>query len=247
MWYAPYLRVRRAVFIYALLVAGVSLAAIALRYWPGVVTLSARQSADLSGLGVSIDMLLSAAAAFVGGLATVLGLNLAAENDGHLELAWTKPVSREAYALGIFAVDITAIAVCIALTVAFAVLVIDIDAGHQAITFVDPLALLRAIAYCGFPLCVYAWITALSASLKGNRGAVAGFFWPAMAAIALLTVVPIASVHAVASALNLFNPIALFSSSSSRPEVAPATYLWGWGVAALLLAAALAQWRRLEI
>ncbi|HTD32310.1 MAG TPA: hypothetical protein VK665_01515, partial [Candidatus Elarobacter sp.] len=42
-------------------------------------------------------------------VATILGGPLAKENDGHLELAWTKPVSRDLYALAAFGADVVAI------------------------------------------------------------------------------------------------------------------------------------------
>ncbi|HEV2643521.1 MAG TPA: hypothetical protein VGT98_12475, partial [Candidatus Elarobacter sp.] len=41
-------------------------------------------------------------------VATLLAGPLAKENNGHLELAWTKPVSRERYALSAVLVDVTA-------------------------------------------------------------------------------------------------------------------------------------------
>lgn len=247
MWYMPYVRVRRAVVIYALLVAAITLVAIAFRWWPAVVTLDGRHAAQLSRARIDAGMLLAGAAAVVGGFATVLGLNLAAENDGHLELAWSKPVSREGYALGVFAVDITAMAACIVLTALCGGLVADVYIGRQAIGLGGADALESAVAFCGFPLLIYAWIAALSASLKRNRGTVAGLFWPLMILVAVLGAVQIPAVHVVAVALNTFNPIAIFTNSSTTPAPSLATYLWGWALGALLLASALVQWRRLEI
>ena len=247
MWYMPYARVRRAVLIYAFLTIGISLIAVAFWWWPGAVHLTAANAKQLGGLRFDGSALLAGSAAVVGGFATVLGLNLAAENDGHLELAWTKPVSREAYALGLFGVDVLAIAVCIALTAGCGAFVADVCLGHQAFDFPDGAGAISALAFCGFPLCIYAWITALSASLKRNRGTVAGLFWPLMIAIAALGVVRIPAVHAVAVTLNALNPLAIFISGSGNPPPSLTTYLSGWAVAALLLVAAIVQWRRLEI
>jgi len=247
MWFIPYVRVRRAVTIYALFLIGVVGVAVALRYWPGVIQIDGRHQSILAAARIDVSMLLAGSAALVGGLATVLGLNLAAENDGHLELAWTKPVSREGYALGVFAVDIAAMAACILLTAAGGGVVYDVYVGHQAIGQGDVPALWSGLAFCGFPLCIYAWITALSASVKRNRGTVAGLFWPLMIALAALEAIRIPAVHAVATALNSVNPIELYFTASSGSQPAIATYLWGWAIGAVLLAAALVQWRRLEI
>ena len=246
MWYMPFVRVRRAVTIYAFLAIGISLVAVAIRFWPGVITHHG-QAVDLSGIRVSLGMLLTGAAALVGGFATVLGLNLAAENDGHLELAWSKPVSREGYALGVFAVDIAAMIACIVLTIVCGALVVDIFVGHQAIELDADGSLGRALAFCGFPLCMYAWIAALSVSLKRNRGTVAGIFWPVMLVVGLLRVIPVPAVHTIALALNTVNPLVLYTESSGAAHSSVATLLFGWLLAAVLLAAAVGQWRRLEI
>jgi hypothetical protein len=255
MWYMPYLRVRHAVLVYVLIAVGITLVAIALRFWPGSTHFDGHETS----VRVGLSMIVMAATALVGGFATVLGLNLAAENEGHLELAWTKPVSRERYALGVFAVDVAAMAACIVVTCLCLAVVVDVFAGGQAVTLGGGADALRALGFLGFPLSVYAWITALSASLKRNRGTVAGLFWPLMLVLSILTLLPIPAVHAVVGALNRLNPIAVFLAGSSSSQSAgvsatitglPASvtsYAWGWVVAALLLAAALLQWRRLEV
>lgn len=246
MWYMPYLRVRRAVIIYAAFVIGLSLIAIALRYAPGVMQVDAAGHARLAAANIDIAMLLAGSAALVGGFATVLGLNLAAENEGHLELAWTKPISREGYALGIFGVDFVAIAACISLTAVCACAIADVYLGHQAVVLGSTDTLIHAVLFCGFPLSVYAWVSALSASLKRNRGSVAGLFWPLMLALAALRLVPIPIVHQIAVVLDTVNPLQIYSTASSAPAPPNWTLLSGWALAALLLAAALVQWRRLE-
>ncbi len=250
MWYMPYMRVRRAVIVYALFAIGISLLAIALRYWPGVFRIGATRSAELAAVNVSLAELLSGAAALVGGFATALGLNLAAENDGHLELAWTKPVSRETYALGVFAVDIAAMAACIVLTMICASIVTDCYIGRQAVILPSWEASVRAVAFCGFPLCVYAWVTALSASMKRNRGTVAALFWPLMIALVLLGLVPLAPIHALSIALNTVNPVAMYTqhADSSLPAgVQTAMSFLGYGLGIALLGIAVVQWKRLQI
>jgi hypothetical protein len=182
----------------------------------------------------------------MGGFATVLGLNLASENDGHLEVAWTKPVSREGYALGVFAVDIGAMVVCLLFTILCLVVVYDVMAGYPAVEVGSAPALLRHLAYCGFPLCVYAWIVALTASIKRNRGAVAGAFWPVMAVLGTIATLPIPMFRGVAGLIALVDPLVIYTNTSAQPG-SITTYLWGWLVAVALLAVALVQWRRLEL
>jgi hypothetical protein len=245
MWYMPYRRVLHAVLVYVSIVAGISLLGIALRFWPGFVHMATH--VEKHRIYTDAAMLVSAAAVLAGGFATVLGLNLAAENEGHLELAWTKPVSREGYALGVFAVDIAALAACILFTAACAAAVIDIYAGYQAVAPSAGEALLRTLAFCGLPLTVYAWVTALSASLKRNRGTVAGLFWPLMIALAAAESVPVPAVRVVASTLDLLNPLAIYYTSGSDAAASLWSFAWGWLISALLLTAALVQWRRLEL
>jgi hypothetical protein len=245
MWYMPYLRVRRAVLVYLSIAAGVTVTAIALRFWPGSVPVVTH--VESHHRSVDLAMIVSGAVALAGGLATVFGLNLAAENDGHLELAWTKPVSRAGYALGVFAVDIAALAACTIFTALCGVAIVEVYAGYQAVALSGGDALLGTLAFCGLPVCVYAWIAALSASLKRNRGTISGIFWPLMIVLLALRAVSVPAVHAVVSALDLFNPIAIFSTSGNDPQTALWSYAWGWLVAAILLAAAVVQWRRLEL
>jgi hypothetical protein len=245
MWYMPYLRVRHAVLVYACIAAGISLVAIALRFTPGTVHVHGLHVQTARSY-VDVSLLVSCAAALVGGLATVLGLNLATENEGHLELAWTKPVSREGYALGVFAVDIAAMAACIVFTAVCATIVVDVYAGSAAVVPSDGGAVLKTAAFCGLPLCVYAWVSALSASLKRNRGTVAGLFWPLMIALVALRSLQVPAVAPVVSALNLLNPLVLYSTGGGGYTSLWA-YAWGWLLAAVLLTAAVVQWRRLEL
>ncbi|MFN2460336.1 MAG: hypothetical protein ABR591_06585 [Candidatus Velthaea sp.] len=245
MWYAPYLRARRATIVYVLFLLALTAIAIAVRFAPGVhLNESASDRHDIANFYADLSLLAGGASAFVAGLATVLGLSLAAENAGHLELTWTKPIVRERYALSVFAVDFAAMAAAQVLTIACAVLTGWIWMGHQVFTF-DPHAAWRDIGAILFPVYIYAWIVALTASLKRSRGAVAGFFWPAMLVLAGMSHIHIGVVRALGDAINTVNPVVLFSESETV-VTSPAQY----GVAIIgtmiLLAFALVEWRRVE-
>jgi hypothetical protein len=207
-------------------------------------------------------------------VATVLGAPFGRENDGHLELALTKPVSRSRLALQTIGVDLAGILAAWVLTVA-ALLV-----GHTIFeapnyvygptdTVVIVIGLLGAFAWYGI-LC------AATASMKRNYGAVLGVAWPIALGIdgiahADIGNSPLAQfVREIAEALSRINPISYLSfgtlfdsgvtvSSSATTIRAAGPGAAGNAVAALandipilaillLVYAALAvwQWQRVE-
>jgi len=239
MWYIPFVRARRALIVYSYIVAAFALLGVAIRFMPHA---SAHNDAtvpplDISGFAV-------AAASIIAGLATVMGLNLASENDGHLEVAWAKPISREWYAMGLFGVDLIVMAVAYVLTLVCAIALCDFWAGHQVIVVRQPLML--DVAVLAFPFYIYAIVVALSASLKRNRGVAAGLLWPALIALLVASkIIRVDSVQAVLHAVNTINPVVVFSSQNGA--MAPAgNYALGFALTAVCLGIALVQWRRLE-
>lgn len=108
-------------------------------------------------------------------IATLLGCALAKENEGHLEIAWTKPISRESYAMSAMLVDVMAI-----------VMTTLASAGIYAaamLLFFKPIFSTGpdmwpqiGIAFLE-PIAWYALLTAFSASLKRGMGMVIGFGW----------------------------------------------------------------------
>ncbi len=107
--------------------------------------------------------------------ATMLGGVLAKENDGHLEIAWTKPVSRERLALASIAADMVTILIS---QVATVVLIVIVCAMFVWPAFYTDAYTLPAIvlALLG-PIAWYACLTAFSASLKRGLGMVCGLGW----------------------------------------------------------------------
>ena len=91
--------------------------------------------------------------------ATLLAGPLAKENDGHLELAWTKPLSRERYALSAVLVDVSALIVAqmlaaVALLLGAALWEIPkvsferLAAAHVAFALVAPIAWYACLTAC---------------------------------------------------------------------------------------------------
>ena len=193
--------------------------------------------------------------------ATMLGGALAKENESHLELAWTKPVSRYRLALASIAVDIAAIVASQVVTVALILLVMLMFITPQVfVNSMTPAAI--GLALIG-PIAWYACLTAFSASLKRGLGLVVGLGWlaavmvPGVAAGSAHSSMPlIQAIHAVFQAVAYIDPIAYlsFHASASNSGLAFHTYIGSIELSALLLllltvayvAAAMLQWRRVE-
>jgi len=190
-------------------------------------------------------------------IASILGGPLAKENDGHLELAWTKPVSRERYALASFAVDSAAIALSQLLTIAVTLLA-------TLMFFVPRFGtesnmgwyILAAIAA---PLAWYALLTAASAWLRRGPGLVIGLGWIAALLIPGLAqalagaakVNPIAAwFYTIFHSLSYLDPIAYIATQHGHSGLLAIPAAGGAGILCALLvgylALAVAQWRRVE-
>jgi len=190
--------------------------------------------------------------------ATLVAAPLAKENEGHAELAMTKPVSRTQYALGAFALDIAGIIVTSLVCI---VVYLVCCAMFQVPHFVTTDNTARVIALCylssiGF----YALVTAVSASSKRGPGAAIGITWAVALVLPGLThidgepgTLP-AILHAIFSTINRFNPLAYmpgsFRSGSGGEPILDTTQqlavLISVALIIVYLAAALIQWRRVE-
>ncbi len=190
-------------------------------------------------------------------VASLLGGALSKDNDGHLEVAWTKPVSREHYAVAAAVVD--AVAILFSQLLTFAVMLIA-----TLLFFVPRFSYGSDLGWTivlslALPIAWYACITAASASLKRGPGIVVGLGW----LVALL--VPgiadalhsLAAVNGVAAwfyaifrALSYIDPLAYLSHSSGGRSNALLPIAGCAGVLCALsvayVALAVAQWRRVE-
>jgi ABC-type transport system involved in multi-copper enzyme maturation permease subunit len=195
--------------------------------------------------------------------ATMLGGVLAKENDGHLELVWTKPVSRERLALATIAVDVVTILISQFGMVIMTLIVCAMFVWPWPGIYTNAMTpAVIGLALIG-PIAWYACLTAFSASLKRGLGMVVGLGW--LAAIvtpgiaggtAFLNSDIGRSIHVVFQALSYIDPIAYisFHGSLGSNGLQFHTAIGSIGTSALLLlgltviylALAVLQWRRVE-
>ncbi|MEO6912913.1 MAG: hypothetical protein ABI182_02685, partial [Candidatus Baltobacteraceae bacterium] len=189
-------------------------------------------------------------------VATVLAGALTKENEGHLELAWTKPVSRETYALVLMGVDIAGILAAIVLGIVYQLI-------ETSFWLVPHIKLTSNTAeLVGFaillPIAWYVLLTACAASLKRMLGMVSGMAWPLAAFLLIFATINFGNAPA-ATALNLafrtvdtINPLAYFAQIFSQGRVTLVPPGLASGIIALAVitivstAAAVLQWRRVE-
>jgi hypothetical protein len=191
-------------------------------------------------------------------VATLLAAPLAKENEGHLELAWTKPVARERYAGAAFLVDSTAIVISQLACIAVGLLCIvmwtlpSLTLGSGGWVTIG-LALAVPIAW-------YACLTAFSASVKRGPGMVIGLGW--FAALVIPSVMAATSdarsvlgqwIHVIFKGLAYIDPIVYIPSFHGHAGF-HGNLLNSLGAALIVvvilavvyLALAVLQWRRVE-
>ncbi len=194
-------------------------------------------------------------------LATVLSGTFSSENNGHLEMSFMRPQSREHLAIRAIATDILTILLAEIATVIFALATVAIYIEVRPTISGSTLAtiLLNLLA----PIAWYAMLLAATASLRGGRGLVVGFAWP----LAFIlpgafsgtagNVLPIwKAVHVFLIPLVRLDPLWYMQHFSLTPKTvalgvtlgnAVQPVLAGLSMLALLyFIAAVLQWRRME-
>src|SRR5581483_11398739 len=155
MAYVEWLRVRRVARICAItfgvfLILEVLMRIVAQIVLPHAVQSNGMLAIDIAGFSPFVLVL---------GLitATIFGAPLAKENSGHLEIAWTKPISREALAIRSFGIDIagTIIIQCMAMLAQLLAIVI---LTPPQLTLSPDGILVIIIAFAG-PIAWYALLT----------------------------------------------------------------------------------------
>jgi ABC-type transport system involved in multi-copper enzyme maturation permease subunit len=178
-------------------------------------------------------------------IATTLGAPFARENDGHLEIALTKPASRVRIALGLMAVDTIAIVAAAVMTLVFEGLVqLMFEPPHYDFSNWEQ----GVFAMICVPLAWYAMLSAITASLRRGYGAIQGLAWPAALALLVLAAIPwdksaLGSLaNVVFGALVWINPLHYADPNNGNPAVGslPLLLILVYGTVAVL------QWRRVE-
>ena len=254
MFYVEMMRARNALVIStAIFIVLAAIALLLLAAWPSHlrVTSSSGQAA--------FEVIGWVAALVTAIVATFFAISLAAENHEHLEIAWTKPISRTMYAAGIFLVDVAALAVFFIIAAGIAYGVVSAYVGGPVHLTLDGGNAWRAARFALFPVAWFGVGQALTSGVSGAwAGALAGLSWPVAELMSILAVRPFnATWHTIFSILNLPNPIGYFPfwefDDSGRSALRE---FFGYGLTmdTLALAAlavlgvviAITRWRRLE-
>jgi hypothetical protein len=237
----------------------------------GFLTVSETDSATSSTIDVdtrslTIDIgylfMFSFLSAFV--MATILGAPLARENGDHLEVVFTRPVSRLRLALNIVLADFVGILGSFAVTIAFALASISLFQLPHIGFSVQGFWLGLTVVLSSFAW--YAMYLALTSMMKRGRGAVLGLAWPAGGlVIPLLAKLPLGDsslghfVHTTFSALAWLDPY-MYAAPTMRvdPGQDPVTLVGLFGISVeaaaglvailtiVYLAVGLYEWQRVE-
>lgn len=216
---------------------------------------------DMGGANIPVGVLFAIASVIALVTATMLGGVLAKENDGHLEMAWTKPVSREQLALAYIGTDIVTILVSHFFAVAVILIICAMFVWPKF--YMNPQTpSVLALALLG-PIAWYACLTAFSASLKRGLGMVCGLGWlaalitPSVAAATGRSQSDIGrTIHLIFQSLSYIDPIAYMSlhGAFDRAGIAFQTAVGTLSFSAVMLVIvavvylilAVLQWRRVE-
>jgi hypothetical protein len=210
------------------------------------------------------DQLDDSAAEFgaAGVIALIIGMMLAGcfarENDGHLEIALTKPVSRTELSIRIMLVDMAGIVGAWILSVVAAYIIIALFVGFHFRVTVNDLQL--AVAVILGAIAWYALLCCATASLKRNYGIILGTAWIVGQLIPVLARIPsdapplLGLLRMVATPLSWIDPFTYARVSVAIPSAAQAMRVYPYALEIPVLAAltiayalfAILQWRRVE-
>lgn len=212
---------------------------------------------DSDETGLIAYVIFGSLVAFI--VATVLGVPLARENDGHLEVALTKPISRDRLSAAIICIDAAGIVAALLVGIVIAIATQSLFMlPHVTFGVRDLLGL--GVGIFG-PVAWYSMLTAATASMKRGYGAVLGFAWPLAAIVLALSLVQpsgnavLTVVHGIAWAVSFINPLTYVSLQAGDFHMGgPDVFNLGYGGQTLALVGlslfyamlSLVQWRRIE-
>lgn len=193
-------------------------------------------------------------------IATCLGAPFARENDGHLEIALTKPIGRERLAVATIGADLVGIVAVWLMAIFFLVIGHTIfEVPHYVFGPYDGAGLALGLLGC---VAWYGLLCAATASMRRGYGAVLGFMWPVATIVALLGQIDLSRsvlgqiVHAIVTPLAWIDPVSYLHFGTAvtindRPAgsiaAIPAGSVTMLAVLAIVyLMLAVLQWRRVE-
>jgi hypothetical protein len=251
MYYMELLCVRKTLYW----LAGLLAAAVAIVSW--ALASSAHGIPHHPAGFVPVEALLAGATFVSAIIAMIFACALARQNDGHLPLVWTRPVSRQQYVFTVTLVHLAGIAAAFVMSLAAALSVFAIFGALSALTMVggapaDAPTMGRMFL---FPLAWYGLVMAITASTRGGAGFMAFGAW-----IVGSVLVGFDSSHLFGGAAGIvinvidhINPLYYFSGhfddSGRNQSMVSNVDVAMVGLAAIAVAgyaAAIAQWRRLE-
>ena len=160
-----------------------------------------------SGCGTPIAALLAVASFSAAIFGSRFACTLSSENESHLAVAWTKPVSRARYVLSIMAVDAAGMTIAFAMTMAAMLAFIGSLRALSCITLPSD-TIAQLARFLAFPLANYALLVAATASVgKGGR-TIIGFAWVGSIVVAALGGAGLPHPwNQIFSTINLINPL----------------------------------------
>jgi len=224
--YVEWLRVRRRLLVYAIIVGALVVLTVSPMLWGhglvhgrdghwsigwtadiGANSTDSHKFADaMRNARIPLGFLLAVAA----GVATLFTIFVARSLNAHfpsLDIAFTKPIGRERLALQFFAVDATAIAAAfgIALIVALGFLALSgLLVGHLT---AGPRTLLEGLCALGIPLMFYGTVQAATAWVRGAATGFAAIATPLFVILAPVTHTPFGPlVDAIVALIRFFDP-----------------------------------------
>ncbi len=244
MYYVELLRVVRSLRVTAIVLAAALVLNIALWY--------AAHGWGRTGSTIPLEVVWAFAGLVTCIFASIISGSLAFENDGHLALAWTKPVSKTVHALVKIGLDVAGIGVCFLMScVAVYIYFAAIGVAHALAPTSYTMPLLERFLLA--PLAFYGLVQALTCGLARQAGMVVGMTW-----VACMTLIGLQAsglpqpFHSVVDFISYANPMVYIAFDvNDKGDVITA---FGLGASALALtliaglgsALAIYRWQRVE-
>jgi hypothetical protein len=213
VYYTQLLRITNGLKWLAIVLASILALIVSIGGANGAFSLHAHGSPDEGGAPLPALFAIAGIAASI--FASFFARTLSEENESHLPVAWTKPVSRVRYALTVMGVDALGIVTAFALTM-LAIVSLFAIFGVTRFILVTPDSGVQLLRFLALPFAFYGLMTALTASFgKAGRGLI-GSFWGASLALGLLGAADFPRPwKAILAAINLVNPMSYASYSYS--------------------------------